>query len=263
MTRRVLLGLVVVLGVSCTAAGNRVIVAAGTTLVDSGLIDAVADVYEETHPGTQISIMGESTKLILELGRQGAADLLIVHAPVQEQEFVSEGHASESVPIVESRFVLIGPPELAAEFAGLTVERAFARVANEELPFVSRGDNSGTHDRELAVWAGLGYDPFRFAWYLQTGQGMGPTIQVADQRSAVTLAEYGAFLAATGSISLVDLRLAPDDLANPYSALVASSGANPSGATAFLEWLGSPDGKRAIEDVNRELFGEVVYQPIP
>jgi len=79
----------------------------------------------------------------------------------------------------------------------------------------------------------------------------------------VTLAEYGAFLAATGSISLVDLRLAPDDLANPYSALVASSGANPSGATAFLEWLGSPDGKRAIEDVNRELFGEVVYQPIP
>lgn len=239
------------------------IVAAGTTLVDSGLIDAVADRYEALNSGIQISIVGESTKLVLELGRQGAADLLLVHAPDQEAEFVAAGFSDNSAHVLDSRFILVGPAELKSEFNGLTVAQAFSVVAEDELVFVSRGDGSGTNEKELSVWAGIEVDPSGSAWYLETGQGMGPTIQVADQRAAITLAEYGAFVSAAAALSLVNLEVAPDGLANPYTGYVVAGSTHEAPATEFLRWLVSPEGVRVIAEVNDGLFGEVIYQPVP
>lgn len=256
------LGLAFLLVVACSSAEHRLIVAAGTTLVDSGLIDAVADRYEELHPEVQLSVVGESTKLVLELGQRGAADFLLVHAPDQEADFVAAGYAATYARVLDSRFIVVGPAELESDFAGLTVEQAFALVSERGLAFVSRSDGSGTNDKEKSIWAALGLDPSRFAWYIATGQGMGPTIQIADQRSAITLAEHGAFASASKSVSIVDLGISEAGLVNPYTGYVVAAGPHRDGAADFLQWLTSPEGAQVILEVNRDLFGEVIYQPL-
>ncbi|MGF1616245.1 MAG: substrate-binding domain-containing protein [Acidimicrobiia bacterium] len=246
---------------ACGAGSERVIVAAGTTLVDSGLMDAVVAEYEALHPGVEVSVVAEPTALALELGRRGAVDLLIVHASEQEAIFVEQGHGFASRSLVESRFVLVGPPDGIAP-SGLPVTEAFHAIASAGRTFVSRGDLSGTHDRELSLWAVLEVDPGPQEWYIESGQGMGQTLLIADQRSGFTLAELGAFLEARDALSLVDYQVTGEELANPYTAYVATSASNRDGAVELLEWLGSPEGTAVIESVNIRLFGEVVYRPV-
>ncbi len=260
--KRLLLALALSVAIAgCSPGTERVVVAAGTTLVDSGFLDDVAAVYESNHPGIEVSIVAEPTALALELGRQGAADLLIVHAPALEAEFVAEGHGQENLPLFESTFVLVGPSDLEPTMTGLDAAEVFARVSERGLAFVSRGDGSGTHEKEMELWSALGVDPTEQTWYLQTGSGMGPTLLVADQRRAVTLSELGAYKAALPALELVPFDLDDPGLANPYTGYVASNGANPSGASDFLAWLTSPEGDSVIEQANLSLFGEIVYAP--
>ncbi len=256
------LAVVLVLAASgCGTESERVIVAAGTTLVDSGLIDAVVAEYEALNPGVEVSVVAEPTAFALELGRRGAADLLIVHASEQEAIFVEQGHGFVFSPLVESRFVLVGPPD-AQVGSGLPVTEAFDEIASAGRTFVSRGDLSGTHDRELSLWAVLEIDPSQQEWYLESGQGMGQTLLIADQRSGFTLAELGAFLEARGALSLVDYQVTGEQLANPYTAYVATAASNRDGAVDLLEWLASREGTAVIESVNQRLFGEIVYRPV-
>jgi len=238
-----------------------VIVAAGTTVVDSGLVDLVAATFEETHPGIQVSVVAQPTRLALELGRDGAADLTITHAPQQEAQYVAEGLASVAVTVFTSRFVLLGPPELKPRFQGRTLPEVLKSIHADGITFVSRGDGSGTHDKEMAQWQEAGLDPRGEPWYLVTGQGMGPTLLIADQTRGVTLAEYGAYLAAREIITIVDLEVEALGLDNPYTAMVSASSAQQKAAETFLEWLTSAEGRAAIEAANAELFGETVYQP--
>lgn len=247
--------------VACSGGPPRLVIAAGTTLVDAGFIDEIAAEYEASHPDVEVSVVAEPTRLALELGREGAADVTITHAPLQEQAFVEDGHADESVTIFSSVFILVGPPELAASFIDFELPEVLREVAASEIPFVSRGDGSGTHDKEMENWLESGLNPVDQDWYAVTGQGMGPTLLIADQRGAVTLAEYGAFLEAAPSIGLVDLSLDPGALDNPYSAMVMSSSRNIEIAQDFVRWLQSVDGLAAIESANRELFGTIVYRP--
>ena len=250
------------LSAACTGtSSDRVIVASGTTLVDSGFIDAVVDIYEEANPGSRISVLANPTRLVLELGRQKTADLLITHAPDQEAAFVAENLASQHSPVFTSRFVLTGPASWLARTRSRGILEVLRDLAAEGLVFVSRGDASGTHDLEMAVWRESGLDPTGQPWYLVTGLGMGPTLLVADQRGGATLAEIGAFLSARETISLVDLEVLPEGLENPYSAIVVKNSPGESGAAKLLDWLVSAEGKHAIEEVNLRLFGEAIYSP--
>ncbi len=259
---RIWLAAVLVLGASaCGGGSERVIVAAGTTLVDSGLVDGVVAEYEALHPGVEVSVVAEPTSLALEMGRRGAADLLIVHAPEQEAVFVDEGNSHASSALVESRFVLVGPPGDVLE-SGQTVRESFGAIASGGRTFVSRGDLSGTHERELSLWEAVGVDPGEQDWYVEAGQGMGQTLLIADQRSGFTLAELGAFLEAQDALSLVDYEVTGEELRNPYTAYVASAGSNRDGALELLEWLESAEGIAVIETVNLRLFGEIVYRPV-
>lgn len=248
------------LAAGCGGGPDRVIVAAGTTLVDSGLIDVVVAEYEALNPGVEVSVVAEPTSLALELGRRGAVDLVIVHASEQESIFVDEGNAFAASPVVESRFVLVGPAD--GITTGLSVTEAFSVIASASHTFVSRGDLSGTHERELSLWAALGIEPGAQGWYIETGQGMGQTLLIADQRSGFTLAELGAFLEARESLSLVDYQVTGKELANPYTAYVAAAASNREGAVELLDWLGSREGIAVIESVNLRLFGEIIYQPV-
>ena len=254
---------VLAIGVACGAgAPDRVIVAAGTTLVDSGLIDAVVAEYEDLHPGVEVSVVAEPTSLALELGRRGAADLLIVHAPDQEAAFVDDGYAFRSSPFAESRYVLVGPPDAGSPIRGAPVVEAFEAIASAGETFVSRGDMSGTHERELSIWIASGLDPESEPWYLESGQGMGHTLLIADQRAGFALSELGAFLQSEATLSLVDYRVTGDELVNRYTAHVVRDGGNRPGALELLEWLRSPEGTSVVTEVNLRLFGEIVYQPV-
>jgi tungstate transport system substrate-binding protein len=236
--------------------------AAGTTLVDSGLIDAVVAEYEDLHPGVEVSVVAEPTSLALELGRRGAADLLIVHSPVQEAAFVDAGYSFQSRPFAESRFVLVGPSGAGGPIEGAPVVDAFEAIASAGESFVSRGDMSGTHARELSIWMAAGLDPESEPWYLESGQGMGQTLLIADQREGFALSEFGAFLQSEAILSLVDYRVTGDELVNRYTAHVVRDGANRQGAIELLEWLGSPEGTSVVTEVNMRLFDEIVYQPV-
>lgn len=234
---------------------NRVVVAAGTTLVDSGLIDRVAAEYED-QTGGRVSVVGEATPRVLGLGRRGEADLLLTHDPKQESDFRRQGLSSRYERLFASRFLVVGPVALVAEIEGLAPAQAFAAIAERGWPFVSRGDGSGTHGAELDLWEEAGIDPASLAHYEQTGQGMGLTLQVADQRGAFTLAEEATLLAAK-AVLLVPV--GGGGIPNPYSAILVR-GSGPE-AAAFLDWLVSPAGTDAVEAANEALFGDQILAP--
>lgn len=236
--------------------GGRLVVAAGTTVVDSGFLDALAAAYE-AESGTAIAVTGVSTAEALSLGGAGSVDMMIVHAPAAEAAFLADHPAAVVAPVFASEFILVGPADLAARYEGMTLEEAMAAIAAGGTGFVSRADGSGTHEREMAAWAEVGVIPRDEEWYLQTGQGMGLTLQVASEREAFTIAELGAFDALAGRLALerVALRVA---VPNAYRAIVLDGR---SAAGAFTAWLTSRRGRDAIVAANINLFGTVVYAP--
>jgi len=257
-----LLAAVILIASACSGGGIRVVVAAGTTLVDSGLIDALAAEYEATRPGVELSVVGEATAQVLALARNGAADVTITHAPDLEAAFEAEGLAKATRVVFSSRFILAGPAAQAAPFSGLSAAEAFQRIATEGIVFVSRADGSGTHLVEQDIWAGLGLDPHGAPWYLETGQGMGLTLQVASERGGFTLSELGTFLAALPNLSLVDVGLSVDGLRNPYKAMAVSGSPVEAEAVAFVEWLASPEGRAAVERIDDALYERAVFEPV-
>ncbi|HDH03119.1 MAG TPA: tungsten ABC transporter substrate-binding protein [Actinobacteria bacterium] len=246
--------------VACGGPGSeRVVVAAGTSLVDSGLMDALADQYESANPGVDVSVVGEASAQVLELGRRGAADVLVTHAPALEEAFLADGLAELSEIAFTSEFVLVGPPALEDRLRG-TIEDVLIEIAAGELEFVSRGDGSGTHEREVELWNAAGIDPGGEPWYRKTGQGMGLTLIVADQRLAITLSERGSFVAAADQLDLqvLDVSAGPG-LLNPYRVTLVVG--RTAAAADFAKWLidGAPAG---LSELNRSLFDEDdIYRP--
>ncbi len=256
----------VVLASACASAGgaaDRIVVAAGTTVVDSGLVDELVAVYRRSHPSApRFSVVAAGSTEVLALGERGAADLLLSHLPAAEDRFLGDHPQAEARAVFASRFVLVGPDGQDVVAPGMDPIDAFAAIAGRGARFVSRADRSGTNEREREIWRRAGIEPAGRSWYLETGQGMGFTLQVADQRGAFTLSELGAFRRASQTLGLVavDLRDPERLLANPYRAIVVDPGATPE-ASAFVEWLAGPDGRSAIVDANEKLFAEVVYVP--
>lgn len=249
--RRLILGVVLAAALGACSGGERVIVGAGTTLVDSGFMSAL-----EAEFGDEISIVAGSTAEILELADQGAISVAVVHDERQELEYVAAHPETSRSAVFASRFLIVAPPRNAGPLAGRPPAEVLAFVASQEVTFVSRSDGSGTHARELALWAAAGVSPGG-DWYVETGQGMGLTLQVADQRQAFTLVEAGAFLAAQDTIDLRPVELAgTNELANPYHALVVDSA-----GTEFVDWLTGAAGRAAIERANEGTFGMQVYLP--
>ena len=230
---------------------DRVVVGAGTSIVDSGFIGAVAADFTG-----DVSIVGGATAELLELAAQGSVDMAIVHDEVQELAYMAAHSDAERRSVFASRFLVVGPSELVATVSGQSAAAVFAEIVANDWTFVTRDDHSGTHVRELEIWEQAGIVPAG-EWYVATGQGMGFTLQVADQRNAFTLVEEGVYLEAAGTLSLEAVPLAPgEELLNPYSAiLVDESGRD------FFEWLTSPAGAAAVGVANNELFGEMVYVP--
>ena len=260
--RRALVVVVALLAASCSPQGERTIVAAGTTVVDSGLLERLVDEYRGSGGEGDFSVVGVSTLEVLELGERGSADLLVSHRPDLEEEFLRDHPLAMGTPLVTSTFLLVGPADQELVKPGDDIVDAFRAIAASGRDFVARGDGSGTAARERSIWERAQIIPDGMPWYVETGQGMGFTLQVADQRRGFTLAEEGTFVAASRSLSLVAVPVTASDglLTNPYRAIVVNPMESPD-AGAFVTWLTSGEGVGAILAANQELFGSLVYRP--
>lgn len=257
----VLMGMLAVLLSGCASGETRVVVAAGTTLVDGGLLEAVAADYQVEHPDVMLSVVGVPTARALALARAGSADVTITHDPQQEERFLADGGAELAVEVFSSRFILAGPAPWAETLEGLTAAQAFERISQHEYLFVSRADGSGTYQAERRIWAQAGLNPESRNWYLQTRQGMGITLQVASQKQGFVLVEWSVLRAAQAATDLVEARLRPAGLNNPYLAIAVKGSSVGEAAVEFVSWLGSEKGRESIRRANRLLYGSQVFEP--
>ena len=238
------------------------VLAATTSTYDSGLLESLVGEFETAHPDLAVRTVVVGSGEALELGRRGDVDVLIVHAPAAEARFVDEGHSIRRHPLMSNDFVLVGPPEDPAGVAGLAPAAAFARIARSGATFVSRGDSSGTHERELAIWRDAGVTPSR-PWHLETGQGQGTSLQVANEREAYFLTDSATFDVLSGIVDLVPLVSGGADLRNEYSVIVPARAANPAAAALLADWMLSDVGRGAISGFRSRATGRPLFTPTP
>jgi tungstate transport system substrate-binding protein len=250
-----ILGLIVVVCAACsTPSQSRVVIASGTTLVDSGFMAHLVAAYRTSDPQAQLSVIGLSSAEAIALAAAGNADIIITHNRAALDAFLSQHPQSVRTDAFSSTFFLVADPLIGLD--GASLEDALRTVEERGYPFVSRDDGSGTNAAELVAWESIGVDPSAEGWYVRTGTGMGATLQVADQRHAITLTEEGAYLASASVLSLEPV--ANTVIPNPYDLTLIDPQANRA-AASFVEWLVSPEGALAIEETNNDLFGMQVY----
>lgn len=239
---------------------GTLLLATTTSTRDSGLLDELLPSFER-RSGCSVKTVAVGSGEAMELGERGDADVLLVHSPDAEQQFMAEGHGASRRAVMHNDFVLVGPPD---DPAGVTqaddAPAALVRIAEAEAAFASRGDDSGTHAKELSLWEAAGVDP-EGDWYVETGQGMGETLTIAGQRQAYTLSDRGTFLA-TENVDSELLLEGGEALLNPYHVIVVSAGeVNRACAQAFSTWITGVTAQRAIESFGVEEYGEPLFFP--
>jgi tungstate transport system substrate-binding protein len=232
-----------------------------TSTEDSGLLDAILPEFEEERDAT-VEVVAVGTGQALELGESGDADVVLVHARAQEDAFVEAGDGVDRRDVMYNDFVLVGPKADPAGVAGIDdVTAAFAQIADSKAMFISRGDESGTHTRELALWEAAGVEPSG-SWYQAIGQGMGETLTVAEEQQAYTLSDRATYLARVEEgLSLSVVSEGDERLLNPYGVIAVNperhEGVNSDLAEEFIDWLTSPSTQDLIEGFR--IGGEQVF----
>lgn len=236
-----------------------------TSTRDSGLLDVLVPLFKQ-QTGIEVKVIAVGTGQALELGRRGDADVLLTHAPDAEKQFIAEGHAEQRHEIMYNDFVLLGPADDPADLKNLeSVVEAFARIAERNAPFVSRGDNSGTQQKELAIWA-LSKVTDRGAGYLESGSGMATVLRMANQKRAYTLSDRATFLAQQSKNEALAVLCEGDPLLlNQYAVMVVNSKsltpAQREAADRFIEFLQSDVIQRMISEFGKELYGQSLFFP--
>lgn len=287
MARRMwmpLLGIMVILlaaGVASAAAQEAadpdvLRIATTTSLYDTGLLDALEDMYENTS-GVDIQITAQGTGQALDTARRGDVDLVLVHSPGLEEEFEDEGYGINPHCFAYNNFLIVGPETDPAGIQGMTPEDAFEAIYiagtnnTAGVAFVSRGDDSGTHNREQQIWKTAGHDYAEDIqdsgdWYVETGSGMGETLTIANQKEAYTLTDIGTYLAFKSDLNLIQLVTEGDQLMNRYSAIAVNPEMNPGvnidEANQFIAWLVSDETKEFIGEFGVEEFGQPLFTPL-
>lgn len=274
---------VIVSIIVATSAPAVLKVATTTSLDNTGLWDYLETIFEERYD-VDLQITAKGTGMALELGKNGDVDVVTVHDPLQEAAFIDGGYALNAtvdgnstarVPWAYNYFIIVGPEDDPAGIGGgnLTSEKAFQKIqqVGEDVPeavkFVSRGDNSGTHGKEKAIWASAGYNYTEdiqgtgadAGWYIEAGTGMEATLVMADELMAYTLTDKGTFLAYQGDLDLVTLLDTGDILLNVYSVIICKNGSNPEMAQSLVDFLTSTEiqeliGEYGVKDYGMQLF---------
>ena len=245
------LGSGLALAVSCGRAPEDVVrLATTTSTADTGLLDVLVERFQE-ETGIRVNVIVTGTGQALAHGRNGDVDAVLVHAPADEELFVTQGYGSTRVPLMWNDFVFAGPPEDPAGISSAQdVADALKRVSEAQATFISRGDDSGTHKKELQLWEAAGLGP-EGPWYVEAGQGMGACLTMANEMRAYVLTDRGTFLSRGNTIDLEVLFEGDEALVNPYAIIAINPdrfpGVNSADAQRLIEWLASPRGQSLIE----------------
>ena len=234
-----------------------------TSTVNSGLLDVLVPAFR-AKTGIDVQVIPMGTGKALRTARDGNCDVVLVHAPQAEEQFVNQGWGVERRQIMYNDFVILGPANDPAKVRGLeSGVEAVKRIGATKSVFVSRGDNSGTHRKELELWEAVGLEPSG-SWYREVGKGMGQTLIVANEMRAYVLADRGSFIKFRKKIGLVVLVAGDKMLYNPYGLMAVNPKKYPqvkyAQAMKFIEFLSSPEGQKLIGDYRLE--GEILFHPL-
>ena len=252
---------------SIGVAGETLTLTTTTSTYDTGLLDEIHTDFEEMY-GVTVDAVAQGTGAALETARNGDSDIVMVHARGLEDEFMRNGYGINRRDLMFNDFVIVGPESDPAGIEGMgSATDALTAIAEAQAQFVSRGDNSGTHTKELNLWEAAGTEPGG-DWYQETGTGMGEALNIANQQGAYTLSDRGTYISQRSEIDLTILvqgpiEGGPEILANPYGVMAVNPGvhdnANYDLAMAYIGWITSPEVQESISEY--QVNGEQLFFP--
>jgi tungstate transport system substrate-binding protein len=246
--------------------GSRSLLLATTTSTqDSGLLDVLIPIFEKK-TGYFVKTIAVGSGQAIVMGQKGEVDVLLVHAPEAEKRFITEGYGVNRRLIMHNDFIIVGPPENPAKIKGIrSASESFKRIASAKALFLSRGDKSGTHVKEMDIWKAAGIKPEGEKWYHQTGLGMGQTLSVTSEKKGHTLTDRGTYLALKKNLGLDILVEGDAILLNLYHVIevnpVKWPKVNAAGAKAFADFMASKETQGIIKTFGVDKFGSPLFFP--
>lgn len=247
---------------------GELILSTTTSTQDSGLLDYLLPIFKE-ETGIDVKTIAVGTGKALEMGRNGEADVLLVHAKADEEEFVSEGYGLSREDVMYNDFILLGPTEdplgIKEKYPN-DIAGALKEISESDAEFISRGDDSGTHKAELKIWKSVEIEPSG-DWYVSAGSGMGDVLKMASEKQAYTISDRGTYLSMKDSLDLDVVTEKEEILYNQYGVIPVSaektgvSALNEDGAKKFAEWITSEKVQKLIEEYGVEEYGEPLFVP--
>ncbi|MEZ6197427.1 MAG: substrate-binding domain-containing protein [Planctomycetota bacterium] len=249
-------------GTSAATETKVVKIGATTSLRDSGLFEVLKPAFEKSHPGAELVVLAKGTGAAMKDAEAGHVDILVVHSPAREKAFLEAGHGLARLPLMESGFLLVGPKDDPAKIRGKTPDEALRAIAASGARFLSRGDDSGTHDRERSVWKAAGGNP-GFEGYIESGRGMGATVTMANEMNGYTLIDTGTFANFKPKIELEILVSDHSLLANPYHVITLPVAKRPLEKDPIVDelaaWLTGPEARAII--AGYQINGVPIFTP--
>lgn len=245
-------------------AAKEIILATTTSTQDSGLLDVLIPIFEG-RSGYTVKTVAVGTGQALKMGEDGNADVLLVHAPAAEKELMDGGFGAERLLVMHNDFVIVGPADDPAGIKGdVSAVEALVKIASAAAAFVSRGDDSGTHKAELALWKSGEIDP-QGDWYIESGQGMAATLKIAGEKAAYTLTDRATYLATRQGLGLEILVEGDPVLLNVYHVITVNPEkwpkVNNAGATAFAQFLIDGETQKVIGEFGVDKYGQPLFFP--
>lgn len=246
---------------------KAVILATTTSTQDSGLLDVLVPMFEK-QGGWQVKTVAVGTGAALALGARGEADVVLVHAPRAEKQWMAQGNSTERLLVMHNDFIIIGPPSDAAHVkGGKSALEALTQIAGEKASWISRDDNSGTDQLEKQLWKDAGLNPKGSAWYITSGQGMGATLTLADQKNAYTISDRATYLARKSTISSIIVVEGDKVLLNVYHVMPVNPAKFPNvklnvgGGKAFADFMVAPATQQVIGAFGKDKYGQALFFP--
>lgn len=249
----------------CEDSKDQLLLGTTTSVQDPGLLDELVAAFEDEYD-YDVKPIVQGSGQILELARQGEFDVILTHSPADEQKLLDDGLAIDRTPVMQNYFEVVGP---SSDPAGVrdadSMADAFALIAEAEASFLSRGDGSGTHKRELAIWEEAGIDPSGQSWYRESSSGQGQTLVFANDAESYTIVDNSTFDSFVAEVDLQEL-YRDTEKPNVYSVIRLNGGelddVNTAAGDAWYEFLTSVEGQQLIADYGREDFGTPLFEPL-
>jgi tungstate transport system substrate-binding protein len=249
-----------------TLTNPNLILATTTSTQDSGLLDVLIPLFE-ADTGYTVQTVAVGSGQAMEMGQQGNADVLLVHSPSAEKQFMTDGWGKDRALVMHNDFIIVGPADDPAKIKGLAATDAFKAIAAAQATFVARADKSGTSTKELGIWTKAELDPAaeKPAWYIETGQGMGASLTISSEKSGYILTDRATFLANKANLQLEILVEGDNSLLNVYHVITVNREKWPKvdyeGATAFLKFMTESSTQAEIGKFGVDKYGQQLFIP--